>query len=120
MVDLNKSMYRVLVGGMLLSTVTYVVGILLFFFRDQNSLQTPITHYQSLVEFVSGLVALRSTAVLTLATIFVIATPITRVFISILVFASNHNIKYVAVTAIVFLILITSLLLGYVGHFTPQ
>jgi uncharacterized membrane protein len=120
MVDLNKAMYRVLMGGMILSSVTYVLGIFLFFLQDQNSLQTSIVHYQGLVGFVAGLLALRSPAVLMLATIFVIATPITRVFISIVVFASNRNFRYVAVTAIVFLILISSVLLGYFGHFTPQ
>ncbi|MGD0424552.1 MAG: DUF1634 domain-containing protein [Candidatus Bathyarchaeia archaeon] len=57
---------------------------------------------------------------LTLATIILIATPITRVFISILTFAANRNLKYVAVTVIVFLILISSMLLGYLGHFTPE
>jgi uncharacterized membrane protein len=120
MVDLNKAMYRVLMGGMILSSATYAVGIFLFFFRDQNSLQTSIVHYQSLVGFVTELLALRSPAVLTLATMFVIATPITRVLISIVVFASNRNFKYVAVTVVVFLILISSVLLGYLGHFTPQ
>ncbi len=41
-------------------------------------------------------------------------------FISILAFAANRNLKYVAVTVIVFLILISSILLGYLGHFTPE
>jgi uncharacterized membrane protein len=40
--------------------------------------------------------------------------------ISIFVFAFNRNPKYVAVTTIVLLILIGSILLGYLGHFTPQ
>jgi uncharacterized membrane protein len=120
MIDLNKAMYRVLIGGMILSSVTYVVGIFLVFFQGQSSLQTSIVHYQNLVKFINELVAFRSPAVLTLATIFVIATPITRVFISIVIFASNRNFKYVAVTAVVFLILITSILLGYLGHFAPQ
>jgi uncharacterized membrane protein len=120
MVDLNRAMYRILMGGMILSSATYVLGIFLFFLQHQNSFQASVVHYESLAGFVTDLVMLRSPAVLTLATIFVIATPITRVMISILVFASNRNFKYVAVTATVFLILIGSVLLGYLGHFTPQ
>ena len=120
MVDLNKAMYDVLVGGMILSSVTYVLGIALFLTQSQNSLQAAIVHYQSVSEFVAGLIALRSAAVLTLATIFLIATPIVRVFISIVVFAFNRDVKYVAITSIVLLVLVVSILLGYLGHFAPQ
>jgi uncharacterized membrane protein len=120
MVDLNKAMYDVLVGGMILSSITYLVGILQFLIQSQNPLQAAIVHYQSVSEFVTGLLAVRSAAVLTLATVFLIATPIVRVFISILVFAFNRNFKYVAITGVVLLILITSIVLGYFWHFTPQ
>jgi uncharacterized membrane protein len=118
--DLNKAMYDVLVGGMILSTATYVVGIILFLLQNQNTLQAAVVHYQSVAEFISALLTLRSAAVLTLATVFLIATPITRVLVSIFVFASNHNPKYVVVTTIVLLILLASILLGYFGHFTPE
>jgi len=120
MVDLNKAMYNVLMGGMILSTVTYLAGLLLFFVQNQNPLQATITYYQSLTEFTKELAELRSAAVLTLATVFLIATPIARVFVSILAFAENRNPKYVAVTGIVFLILVTSMVLGYFWHFTPE
>jgi len=111
-------MYHVLVDGMILSSTFYAIGIILFLI--QNPVQATITHYQNMAEFATGLVAGRSAAVLTLATVILIATPITRVFISILTFAANRNLKYVAVTVIVFLILISSMLLGYLGHFTPE
>ena len=120
MVNLNKAMYDVLMGGMILSSATYVLGIVLFLHQNQNPLQASVVHYQTVAEFIAALSVLRSSAVLTLATIFLIATPITRVLISIFVFAFNRNPKYVAVTCIVFLILMTSILLGYFGHFTPE
>jgi uncharacterized membrane protein len=120
MVNLNKAMYDVLMGGMILSSTTYVLGIALFLLQNQNPLQASIVHYQTLSDFTAGLLTLRSAAVLTLATVFLIATPIARVLISIFVFAFNHNPKYVAVTGTVFLVLIASILLGYFGHFTPQ
>jgi len=120
MVDLNKAMYDVLMGGMILSSATYVLGIVLFLHQNPSPLQASVVHYQSVAQFIAALSALQSAAVLTLATVFLIATPITRVLISIFVFAFNRDAKYVAVTAIVFLILIASILLGYLGHFTPE
>ena len=120
MADLNKAMYDVLVGGMILSSATYVVGIVLFLVQNPSPLQASVTHYQTLAEFTTALMTLRSAAVLTLATVFLIATPMTRVFVSIIVFAFNRNPKYIVVTSIVFLILIATILLGYFGHFTPQ
>ena len=120
MVDLNKAMYDVLMGGMVLSAVTYVLGIILFLIQNPNPLQTTVLHYQTITEFTGALLALRAAAVLTLATIFLIATPITRVLISIFVFALNRNPKYVLVTTIVMLILVATILLGYFGHFTPE
>jgi uncharacterized membrane protein len=119
-VNLNKSMYDVLMGGMVLSSITYVLGIVLFLYQNQNPLQAGVVHYQSVAEFTEALLTVRSAAVLTLATVILIATPITRVLVSIFVFALNRNPKYVAVTTIVLLILIGSILLGYFGHFTPQ
>jgi uncharacterized membrane protein len=120
MPDLNKAMYDVLMGGMILSCATYVLGIALFLIQNQNPLQATVVHYQSVRAFMNALSTLQSAAVLTLATVFLIATPLTRVFISIFVFALNHNPKYVVVTSIVLAILISSILLGYFGHFTPQ
>ena len=118
--DLNRAMYDVLMGGMVLSSATYAVGIVLFLLQNSNALQANVVHYQSVAEFIAALLMLRAAAVLTLATVFLIATPITRVLVSIFVFAFNHNPKYVAVTTIVFVVLIASILLGYFGHFTPE
>jgi len=120
MANLNKAMYDVLVVGMILSSATYILGIVLFVLQNQNPLQTGISSYQTVAQFSTALFSFQSGAVLTLATIFLIATPITRVLVSIFVFAFNRNAKYVAVTTIVFLILMASILLGYFGHLTPQ
>ena len=119
-VNLNKAMYDVLVIGMILSGATYILGIILFVFQNQNSFQAGFEHYQTVTEFAVALLSFRSGAILTLATIFLIATPITRVVVSIFVFAFNHNAKYVVVTSIVFLILMASILLGYFAHLTIQ
>ena len=120
MANLNKAMYEILVGGMALSSATYLLGIVLFLMQNQRPLQASLVHYESINAFITALFAFRSEAVLTLGTLFLIATPISRVLISIFVFALNRNSKYVVITTIVFLILLMSILLGYFGHFTPE
>lgn len=113
MVDLNRTMYAVLVVGMISSTVVYIFGLILFFLQNPNPMQATLVRYVSMNDFVQQLVALRASAILMVGTIFLIATPITRVFLSVLVFAANHDRKFVLVTGSVMLILIVSLILGY-------
>jgi uncharacterized membrane protein len=113
MLDLNKAMYRVLIVGMISSTILYVCGLLLLFLQNPNPLQTEITHYSNFRELVQQLLAVRAAAVLTFATIVLIATPITRVLLSVFVFAANRDRKFVLITGIVVLILLISVVLGY-------
>lgn len=120
MVDLNEAMYKVLVVGMVLSTLTYVLGLVLFFIQNAAPLEATVLHYSSLIDFAQQLVLLRSSAVLMLATIILLATPMVRVVISVAVFAANHDPRFVAVTAIVFAILMASIMLGYIGQFAPS
>lgn len=119
MVDLNKAMYDVLVVGMISSTAIYILGLVLFLTQNYSPLQATVVRYSNVNEFAQQLVAMRSSAVLMLATIVLIATPIARVFLSIVVFAVNRDRKYVLVTGTVFIILIVSITLGYFGHFAP-
>ena len=120
MIDLNKAMYDVLIIGMISSTVLYVLGLVLFFVQNALLAETKLIHYASVSQFFQQLLVLRSSAVLTLATMILLATPIMRVFISILVFTVNRDRKFVLITATVLIILLTSIALGYLGHFTPS
>ena len=113
MVDLNKSMYNILVVGMISSSILYVCGLVLFLIQNPNPIQTTMSHYSSLNEFVQQLLLLRASAILVLATIILIATPITRVFLSVVIFALNRDRKFVLVTGMVVLILLASMVLGY-------
>jgi len=112
-VELNRAMYAVLVVGMLSSTAIYIFGLILFIFQNPNPMQATLVRYGSMSDFVVQLIALRASAILMLGTIVLIATPITRVFLSVLVFAANRDRKFVIVTGSVMLILIVSLILGY-------
>lgn len=111
--DLNKTMYTVLVVGMLSSTAIYIFGLILFILQNPNPMQATLVRYSSMSDFVQRLISMRASAILMVGTIVLIATPITRVFLSILVFAVNHDRKFVFVTGSVMLILIVSLILGY-------
>ncbi len=110
MVSLNRAMYYILVIGMLSSSALFVMGLVLFVLENPSPAA-------SLPEFSPGsflhdLSALRPVAILALATIVLIGTPITRVFVSILVFAKNRERRFVLVTGIVFTVLVVSLLVG--------
>jgi uncharacterized membrane protein len=113
MVNLNNSMYDILVVGMISSTILYTCGLVLFLIQTPNPVQTTISHYSSLNEFVQQLLLLRASVILVLATIILISTPIARVFLSVVVFAVNHDHKFVVVTGLVVLILLASMILGY-------
>ena len=116
MIDLNKAMYDILVVGMISSTILYVCGLVLFLLQNPNPLQAAVSHYSTASGFVQQLLLLRASAVLLLATILLIATPITRVFMSVLVFAVNRDFKFVLVTGLVVLILLASMVLGYIWN----
>lgn len=110
-------MYYVLVGGMLSSGALYVIGVVLFAAQNPGP-STPLPNFDQ-ATFVTDLVNLHPIAFLGLGTIILIATPITRVFVSIVVFSINKERKFVLVTTIVFTVLMLSLLLGFVFHFNP-
>ncbi len=116
MADLNKAMYTVLVVGMISSTAIYILGLILFILQNPNPMQATLVTYGSVNDFLQQIIALRASAILMVGTIVLIATPITRVFLSVLVFAANRDRKFVLVTGSVMLIMIVSLILGYFWH----
>ena len=118
MVNLERIMYYVLMVGMISSGALYVIGIALFVAQNPGA-STPLPNFNQ-ATFMTDLVSLHPIAFLTIGTIVLIATPITRVFVSIVVFSINGERKFVLVTAFVFSVLMLSLLLGYLFHFNPS
>jgi len=118
--DLNRAMYLVLVAGMFTSSLLYLVGLGLFLLGQPSTLQATYTHYSSFTQFWQGLVGLNPTAILMLATVVLIATPIARVIVSTWIFAANRDRKFLLVTFTVLAVLIASIMLGYFGRFTPS
>jgi uncharacterized membrane protein len=59
-----------------------------------------------------GVRALRGQSIATLGILFLIATPVVRVAISVVLFAAQRDRRYVLITAVVLALLLTSLISG--------
>jgi len=69
----------------------------------------------SLRDVASGVIALRSQAIMALGLLILIATPVMRVAVSIIAFAMQRDHTYLAITITVLVLLILSFLLGHAG-----
>jgi uncharacterized membrane protein YfcA/uncharacterized membrane protein len=103
----------ILQGGVLLSTTVIVLGLFLLLlhpggFSPHRAFPFPHT----LSQVLAGLRTWQPQAVITLGLLFLIAIPVIRVSASIVLFAFEHDRKYVVITLIVLAILLFSLFLG--------
>jgi uncharacterized membrane protein len=114
--DLDVSVALVLRIGVTLSAAVVILGGLLL----GNHLFGAVpdyTHFQpgdpglrSVMGIVQGAVNFTPKSIIQLGLLLLIATPVARVVLCIVGFARQHNILYVAVSTIVFVILILSFL----------
>jgi uncharacterized membrane protein len=110
--------------GVLVSLALIVLGTLVTFTHhpqyiasktDLARLTTPGAAFpHTLAEVAAGLAAFRGQAIVVLGLVVLIATPVLRVAISILVFLEDRDLPFVCITTTVLLILIASFLLGRV------
>lgn len=106
----------ILQGGVLVSAVVIIIGIILIPFRPGGlSPQRIATFPHTLGEIGAGLLSLHPQAIITLGLLLLIATPVLRVAVSVIAFELEHDRKYVIITLIVLAILITSFVLGKGG-----
>jgi len=109
--------YRVLLGGMVVSTVLFVIGLVRALLHPTYF---PLTtrwirdHYHWRV-VVHGLATLDPVVLMMVATVLLILTPVARVVASIYAFYVDHDYKYVAVTSIVLLVMVLTLVLAQLG-----
>lgn len=111
------SVYDVLLWGMVASTILFAVGIVLALIHPRY---VPLTrdyivrnYHWSAAWY--GLVTLRPGAIMLLATLLLILTPVSRVLISIFAFYAERNVKFTVVTGIVFLVIILTVVFGSLG-----
>jgi uncharacterized membrane protein len=109
-------------AGVLVSLALIVFGTLVTFTHhpqylaseaDLTRLTTPGAAFpHTLADLAAGLVAFRGQAIVVAGLIVLIATPVLRVGISVLVFLADRDYAFVLITTTVFVILIASFLLG--------
>jgi uncharacterized membrane protein YfcA/uncharacterized membrane protein len=108
---------RVLQGGVILSASIILIGFLMLPLRPGGfSVQRFLSFPQTLSQVWAGLLVLHPQAIITLGLLLLIATPIIRVAVSIVVFALERDRRFVVITVLVLAILLLSNFLpGTVG-----
>jgi len=113
---------NVLRGGVLASLGVILAGTLVTFIRHPEYVSSPqelarltqpgAAFPNTLRDVVAGLAELRGSAIVMLGLLILIATPVARVAVSILVFLEERDRTYAAITSIVLLLLILSFVVG--------
>jgi uncharacterized membrane protein len=108
--------------GVLLSAAIIVIGVILTFAQHDHYLSSsaPLSGLRSgetpfpttLVAIVHGLAHLRGDAIMTLGLLTLLATPILRVAVSILIFWLAGDRVFTTITIVVLCLLLTALFLG--------
>lgn len=112
--DVEMIISKALRAGVVISGTVIFIGLLIFLLSGNSGY--PESVYPSKPsEIIRGLLELKSYAVIMTGIMILIATPVFRVGVSIIVFAVEKDYLYVKITTVVFLILIVSMVLGKVG-----
>ena len=108
--DLNDVVHRILIIGLLLSTVLLLIGLLLDLLTGQAlpaATLPPADAFQRVLE-------LRPSGFLSLGLLVLLFTPVVRVIGSIVVFLWERDWLYFGVTVFVFMVMLLSVILGRV------
>ncbi len=109
--------YRLLIAGMIVSSILFALGIVLSLLHPLYiPLSTRWVRSQyHVTTVVHGIMHGDPTAILLVATVLLILTPVARVVVSIVAFLVDHDYKFVVVTSIVFLVMVITVILGELG-----
>ena len=115
--NVYTDVYRMLIAGMIVSSVLFAIGILLAMLHPQY---VPLTSRWIRSEYhvrlvVHGLLHGDPSSIMLVATVLLILTPVARVVVSIVAFLIDRDYKFVAVTSFVFLIMVVTVILGELG-----
>jgi uncharacterized membrane protein len=115
--NVYADVYKVLLGGMILSTALFVIAIVRALARPEFMPLTPewIKQHYHWAAIAEGLRTFDPTTIMLIATALLILTPIARVVVSIYAFAVDHDRKFVMVTLVVLLVIILTVVLGLFG-----
>lgn len=100
--------------GVILSSVVILTGLLMFLISGHSGYPGN-TYPTTPHDILSGAASLKPYGIMLLGLMILMAIPIFRVGVSIIVFLKEKDYLYVKITTAVFIILIISLLMGKVG-----
>ncbi len=106
--DLNQVIHSMLIVGLAISTILMLMGLALEIIRRQD-LPTVEPDFSQVF---ARVVALRPSGFLALGLLTLIATPVLRVVGSIIAFAYERDWRFVVITFVVLMVVISSILLG--------
>jgi uncharacterized membrane protein len=115
--NVYADVYRLLIVGMVASNILFLIGLVLallhprFFALTEEWIKQQ--YHWEIVRH--GLVAGDPNTYMMVATVVLILTPVTRVMISIYAFFVDRDFKYVAVTSFVLLIMVATVVFGFLG-----
>lgn len=109
--EMEKVISTFLLTGVLTSSAVIIIGLVMFLISGDSGYMGNFYPTHPL-EILKGCAALKPYSIILLGLMLLIAIPILRVAISILVFFKEKDFLYVKITAVVFIILIVSLFMG--------
>jgi uncharacterized membrane protein len=115
--NVYTDVYRVLIGGMIVSTCLFILGVALALAHPQF---VPLKaawirqHYHWSV-LLHGLLSFNPTILMMLATLLLIATPVVRVVVSLYAFYVDRDYKFVVVTGLVLFVIVLTVILSRAG-----
>lgn len=104
---------KFLMAGVLLSAVIIFMGFIMFLVTGSSG-YVGNSYPTNPEDILQGVVAFRPYAIILAGLLILIATPVFRVGVSIIVFIKEKDYLYVRITSMVFIILIISFVLGKV------
>lgn len=108
----------VLRGGVVVSGAIILAGVIAYYVRYGSAaarVRADRDFPHSVPDVFGGLAHGDPLAIVTLGLLVLLITPVMRVLVSVLAFAIERDWRYVGITALVFVILIISFLLGKAG-----
>jgi uncharacterized membrane protein len=115
--NVYTDVYRLLIAGMVVSTVLFLIGLVLellhpqYFSLSARSVRQEY-HWGILLH---GLANGDPNAFMMVATVILILTPVARVVVSIYAFFVDSDLKYVSITSFVLFVMIVTVVFGFLG-----
>jgi uncharacterized membrane protein len=116
-VNVYANVYHVLLAGMFASSALFAAGVIRALLQHAHFPLTPewVREHSGFHTVIQGLTRLDATALMLVATVILILTPVARVIVSIYAFWVDHDSRYVAVTSIVLAIMVLTFVFARLG-----